>query len=70
MSMCTCCNEDLDSECGPTESEVRHTIREKSVMKQGPPITRFDSGRLKGDKLFQKEEPSSALHKPGANLKQ
>lgn len=47
--MCNCCDEDLDSECDPTESEVRHTLREKSVMKQEPLITRFDSERLKGD---------------------
>lgn len=60
--MCTCCDEDLDSECDPTESEVRHTLREKSVMKQEPPITRFDSERLKRDKLFQQEEPNPALH--------
>lgn len=63
MSVCTCCDEDLNSECDPTESEVRHTLREKSVLKQEPLITRFDSERLKGHKLFQQEgEPNSALH--------
>lgn len=51
--MYTCCDEELVSEGDPTESEVRHTLREKSVTKQEPPTTRFDSDRLKGDKLFQ-----------------
>lgn len=63
MSVCTCCEEELDSECDPTESEVKHTLTEKSGMKQQPLIMRLDSERLKGDKLFQPQgEPNSALH--------
>lgn len=63
MSMCTCCEEEQDSECDRTESEVRHTLAEKSGMKKEPLITRLDSERLKGDKLFQKQgEPNSDLH--------
>lgn len=70
--MCTCCEEELDSECDSTETEVKHTLIEKSGIKQEPLITRLDLERLKGDKLFQQQEgePNSALHLPGMNLKQ
>lgn len=61
--MCTCCEEELDSHCDLTESEVKHTLTEKSGMKQEPLITRLDSERLKGNKLFQHQgETNSVLH--------
>lgn len=60
--MCTCCAEELHSECDPTESEVKQTLTEKTGMKQEPLITRLDSETLKGDKLFQQQgEPNSPL---------
>lgn len=63
MSVCTCCEEELDSECDPTKSEVKHTLTEKSGMKQEPLITGLDSERLKGDKLLQQQvELNSALN--------
>lgn len=62
--MCTCWEEELDSECDPTQSEVKHTLTEKSGIKQEPLTTRLDSERLQRDKLFQEQEgePNSALY--------